>query len=194
MKAFTALFTAAALTLTAGLAQARDLGPDEALKLRDAGTIQSFEKLNAAALAQHAGGKIGVLLEVNCETDFVAREQDFQQFATALAKVVLEKQPARAVPLQEARASIEQYLQNRGRQVVVLVRLDLGGAPHRNPDDVEVPAPHLHVYREGYGDKWAMAVPRDRFRDLADVWTALEDFLRFCNVTQPPHIERGLFT
>nr|WP_298164965.1 PepSY domain-containing protein [uncultured Pseudomonas sp.] len=58
MKVFTALFTAAALTLTAGLAQARDLGPDEALKLRDAGTIQSFEKLNAAALAQHAGGKI----------------------------------------------------------------------------------------------------------------------------------------
>ncbi len=58
MKAFTALFTAAALTLTAGLALARDLGPDEALKLRDAGTIQSFEKLNAAALAQHAGGKI----------------------------------------------------------------------------------------------------------------------------------------
>lgn len=85
-------------------------------------------------------------------------------------------------------------IQSRGRQVVVLVRLDLGGAPHRNPDDVEVPAPHLHVYREGYGDKWAMAVPRDRFRDLADVWTALEDFLRFCNVTQPPHIERGLFT
>nr|WP_298140776.1 PepSY domain-containing protein [uncultured Pseudomonas sp.] len=58
MKAFTALFAAAALTLTAGLAQARDLGPDEALKLRDAGTIQSFEKLNAAALAQHSGGKI----------------------------------------------------------------------------------------------------------------------------------------
>lgn len=58
MKAITALFAAAALTLTAGLAQARDLGPDEALKLRDAGTIQSFEKLNAAALAQHLGGKI----------------------------------------------------------------------------------------------------------------------------------------
>lgn len=58
MKAITALFAAAALTLTAGLAQARDLGPDEALKLRDAGTIQSFEKLNAAALAQHSGGKI----------------------------------------------------------------------------------------------------------------------------------------
>lgn len=28
----------------------------------------------------HAGGKIGVLLEVNCETDFVARNEDFQHF------------------------------------------------------------------------------------------------------------------
>jgi hypothetical protein len=85
-------------------------------------------------------------------------------------------------------------MQNRGRQVVVLVRLDLAGAPHRNPDDVEIPAPHLHVYREGFGDKWAVAVPAERFRNINDVWATLEDFLRFCNVTQPPHIERGLFT
>jgi len=85
-------------------------------------------------------------------------------------------------------------MQNRGRQVVVLVRLDLGGAPHRNPDDEEIATPHLHVYREGYGDKWAIPVPADRFRDPADIWATLEDFLRFCNVTQHPHIERGLFT
>jgi hypothetical protein len=85
-------------------------------------------------------------------------------------------------------------MQNRGRQVVVLVRLDLGSAPHRNPDDVEVPAPHLHVYREGYGDKWAIPVPKERFRDTSNLWATLEDFLRFCNVTQPPHIDRGLFT
>ena len=85
-------------------------------------------------------------------------------------------------------------MQNRGRQVVVLVRLDLGGAPHRNPDDEEISTPHLHVYREGYGDKWAMPVPADRFRNPGDVWATLEDFLRFCNITQPPHIERGLFT
>ncbi len=26
----------------------------------------------------HAGGKLGVLLEINCETDFVARTEDFQ--------------------------------------------------------------------------------------------------------------------
>jgi len=85
-------------------------------------------------------------------------------------------------------------MQNRGRQVVVLVRLDLGGAPHRNPDDQEIPAPHLHVYREDYGDKWAIPVPADRFTATTDVWATLEEFMRFCNITQPPHIERGLFT
>lgn len=48
----------AGLITLAGSAQARDLGPDEALKLRDSGTIQSFEKLNELALAQHPGGVI----------------------------------------------------------------------------------------------------------------------------------------
>jgi elongation factor Ts len=33
----------------------------------------------------HATGKIGVLLEVNCETDFVARNEDFQDFAREVA-------------------------------------------------------------------------------------------------------------
>lgn len=58
MKNLTALFAITALTATAGLVQARDLGPDEALKLRDAGTIQSFEKLNAAAIAKHPGSTV----------------------------------------------------------------------------------------------------------------------------------------
>ncbi|WP_068829842.1 PepSY domain-containing protein [Pseudomonas sp. BMS12] len=58
MNKLTTLFAATALATTAGIAQARDLGPDEALKLRDAGTIQSFEKLNAAALAKHPGSKV----------------------------------------------------------------------------------------------------------------------------------------
>src|ERR687896_1020280 len=33
----------------------------------------------------HAGGKIGVLVEVDCETDFVARTQEFQDFAREIA-------------------------------------------------------------------------------------------------------------
>lgn len=58
MKKLIALFAIATLTTTAGIAQARDLGPDEALKLREAGTLLSVEKLNAAALAKHPGATI----------------------------------------------------------------------------------------------------------------------------------------
>jgi hypothetical protein len=84
--------------------------------------------------------------------------------------------------------------QNRGRQVVVLVRLDFGGGPHRNPDGEEVASPHLHVYREGFADKWAMPAPVDQFVNLLDAWRTLEDFMRFCNIVEPPIIRRGLFT
>lgn len=38
--------------------------------------------------------KIGVLVEVNCETDFVAKNPDFQQFAEDVAKVIADKAPA----------------------------------------------------------------------------------------------------
>ena len=58
MKQLIMLFASATLVTAAGIAQARDLGPDEALRLRDAGTIQSFEKLNALAIAQHPGAKV----------------------------------------------------------------------------------------------------------------------------------------
>ena len=84
--------------------------------------------------------------------------------------------------------------QNRGRQIVVLVRLDFGASPHRNPDGEEIGSPHLHVYREGFGDKWAYPPPMDRLADLADSWRTLEDFVQFCNVVEPPVIRRGLFT
>lgn len=85
-------------------------------------------------------------------------------------------------------------MQNRARQVVVLVRLDLGSAPHRNPDGEEVAAPHLHLYREGFGDKWAMPVDHAFFSATDDLWQTLEDFMTFCNITRRPHIDRGLFT
>ena len=77
--------------------------------------------------------------------------------------------------------------------MVVLVRLDFGGPPHRNPDDTEVGVPHLHVYREGFGDKWAMTVPKDKFPDLADLWQTLQDFMGYCNVIERPNINQGLF-
>ena len=39
-------------------------------------------------------GKIGVLVEVNCETDFVARGDDFKQFAKDVAMQVASMMPA----------------------------------------------------------------------------------------------------
>ncbi len=83
--------------------------------------------------------------------------------------------------------------QNRGRQVVVLIRLDFGGAPHRNPDGKEIACPHLHLYQEGFGDKWSIEVPKDKFPNIADLWQTLQDFMRYCNIVEPPFIKRGLF-
>ena len=41
----------------------------------------------------HAGSRIGVLLELNCETDFVARTEGFQQLARDIAMQIAAKRP-----------------------------------------------------------------------------------------------------
>jgi elongation factor Ts len=48
------------------------------------GTIQSYI---------HMGGKLGVLVEVNCETDFVAKNEDFVQFAKNIAMHIAATNP-----------------------------------------------------------------------------------------------------
>ncbi len=84
--------------------------------------------------------------------------------------------------------------QNRGRRTIPLARLDFGGTPHRNPDGAEIKSPHLHLYQEGFEDGWAFVVPPDSFSNLEDVWQTLSDFMRYCNITEPPIIQKGLFT
>lgn len=41
----------------------------------------------------HANGKIGVLVEINCETDFVARTEDFQKFAKDIGMQIAAANP-----------------------------------------------------------------------------------------------------
>jgi elongation factor Ts len=41
----------------------------------------------------HAGGKIGVLVEINCETDFVAKTEDFQTFVKNVAMQIAAANP-----------------------------------------------------------------------------------------------------
>jgi elongation factor Ts len=53
------------------------------------GTIQSY---------LHMGGKIGVMVEVNCETDFVAKTDDFVAFAKNLAMHIAATSPVGIAP------------------------------------------------------------------------------------------------
>ena len=85
--------------------------------------------------------------------------------------------------------------QNRARQVIILIRLDLDGPPHTNPgpEYQQIPCPHLHVYQEGYGDKWAIPAPVDKYPNVQDLFSTFEAFMQHCNITEPPQIDRGLF-
>jgi elongation factor Ts len=46
----------------------------------------------------HLGGKIGVIVEVNCETDFVAKTDDFKEFAKNIAMHIAASRPLGIVP------------------------------------------------------------------------------------------------
>jgi len=56
----------------------------------------------------HAGGRIGVLVEVNCETDFVARTDEFQALARNLAMHIAAEQPRWVRPEDVPEAILEQ--------------------------------------------------------------------------------------
>lgn len=60
----------------------------------------------------HHGGRIGVLVEVNCETDFVANTDDFQALARDLAMHI-----AAAAPLAVSEADLPEEEVERERQV-----------------------------------------------------------------------------
>jgi len=83
--------------------------------------------------------------------------------------------------------------QMRTRKAIILARLDLDGPPHRNPDGEELPCPHLHLFREGWGDKWAFPLP-DIFHNAVDCFQILDAFMDYCNIIEKPIITRGLFT
>ena len=61
----------------------------------------------------HAGGKIGVMVEVNCETDFVAKTDDFRAFAKDMAMHIAASSPLyirrESVPPEEVEREREIY-------------------------------------------------------------------------------------
>jgi len=68
--------------------------------LREKGLAAAAKKANRVAAEGavtsyiHAGGKIGVLVEINCETDFVANTDEFKSFAREIAMQIAAANPA----------------------------------------------------------------------------------------------------
>ena len=82
--------------------------------------------------------------------------------------------------------------QNRVRVAVVLVRLDLDGAPHRNPDGEELSGTHFHIYHPNSGDKWAYLLP-EIFTEPSNVMLTLDQFMDYCKIVAKPIVDSGLF-
>jgi elongation factor Ts len=78
----------------------------------------------------HAGGKIGVLVELNCESDFVARTDDFQNLLKEIALQVAAANPLYArredVPadvLERERAIYRAQMENSGKPAQVIDKI-----------------------------------------------------------------------
>lgn len=76
------------------------------------GTVQSYI---------HMGGKIGVMVEVNCETDFVAKTDDFKVFAKNIAMHVAATNPVGIAP-----EDVPQAVIDREREIYKAQVLEMG--------------------------------------------------------------------
>src|SRR5690625_76455 len=63
-----------------------------------------------------------------------------------------------------------------------LLRLDINGPPHDNPDGTTVECPHIHIYKEGYNLSWAYPLESVIPTDPTDLIQVLIDFLKYNNV------------
>jgi len=78
----------------------------------------------------HTGGKIGVMVEVNCETDFVANTPQFQEFAKDLAMQV-----AAANPSYVRREDVPEEAQEKEKHIYRVQALE-SGKPEKIVDKI----------------------------------------------------------
>ena len=69
----------------------------------------------------HMTGKLGVLVEVNCETDFVAKNEDFQEFAKNIAMHIAATNPLGIKP-----EDISQEIIEKEKEIYRAQALDMG--------------------------------------------------------------------
>lgn len=98
--------------------------------LRQKGTISADKKqgrVAAEGLVEsyiHTGGRIGVLVEVNCETDFVARREEFQDLVKNIAMQIAACPNVEFVKVED----IPEETVNKEKEIE-MGRDDLGGKP-----------------------------------------------------------------
>jgi elongation factor Ts len=73
------------------------------------------------AIARSGDGRAAALVEINCETDFVAREQDFRAFAQAVADCALALRPADLAALGQAHLASGESVEERRRNLVAKI-------------------------------------------------------------------------
>ncbi len=78
----------------------------------------------------HAGSKVGALVEVNCETDFVAHTDEFQELAHDLAMQVVAAKPSYLTPedvpaeiLEEEKAKYREQMRDSGKPDQIVERV-----------------------------------------------------------------------
>jgi elongation factor Ts len=97
------------------------------------------------AVERTADGRSAAVVEVNSETDFVAREKDFQAFAAAVARAALDSQAANLEALLAARLPSGQTVEETRRALVARIGENIGV---RRFELVRSPA-NLAVYLHG---------------------------------------------
>jgi hypothetical protein len=80
----------------------------------------------------------------------------------------------------------------RYHQTVILIRYDNAGR-HTNPDGQLFDGAHVHLYKEGYDDKFAYPISEIGINESDSIETKLKKILQFCNVKKIPSIEVPMF-
>jgi elongation factor Ts len=97
------------------------------------------------ALEKSADGKSAAMVEVNCETDFVAREADFQGFCTDVAKLALAANPASLEALNALALPSGESIDERRRALVAKIGENISVRRHAALSATGV----LGAYRHG---------------------------------------------
>jgi elongation factor Ts len=149
-----------------------DLAEAEKL-LRKLGVAAAARKADRAtgegqvAAYVHTGGKIGVLVEVNCETDFAARSADFQELVRGLAMHVaaaaprfLGREDVSPEVLAEEREIAREQAQRTGKPASVVDRIVDGKMEKYYAENVLLEQPYVKDPERTVGQLVAEAVGR----------------------------------